>query len=217
MEDVVEGAKEVWEGGIARALVRHLSAGTRLHVASSMPVRDLDAYGTGRSEPLIVTSNRGANGIDGLIATALGQAAVLASGRQWLLIGDIATMHDVGALLHAHRHEASRRLVVVVVDNGGGAIFEHLPISEHREHFVSHFLTPHQLDWASLAHTARATHVRVEDQAALVAWIKALESQEPSGLVVMEVVVDRAANVARHKDAWARVAHVLDQEGATDA
>ena len=212
MNQASEQAQGLWEGGIARALVRHLQPGASVHVASSMPVRDLDAYGTQRQAALEVVANRGANGIDGLIATALGQAAGMESGRHWVVIGDVATMHDVGALLHAHRHQASHRLVVVVIDNGGGGIFEYLPIAAYREHFDAHFLTPHHLCWASLAHAAHATHVCVRHQEELVTQIHRLQTQPPQRLVLIEAVVDRALNVALHNEVWARVSQALDQE-----
>src|SRR5207244_655034 len=97
-----------------------------LFVASSMPVRDVEAFWPVRPDPPRVLCNRGANGIDGTVSSAFGVAAH-AQGPVVLLIGDVALAHDVGGLLAAQRLELS--LTIVLLNNGGGAIFDFLPVS----------------------------------------------------------------------------------------
>jgi len=112
----------LFEGSIARTLIEKLPAGTRLFVGNSLAIRGLDAFGGTRDMPLTLHGNRGASGIDGNLATCAGIAA--ASGRPVAaMIGDQTLAHDAGSLGLL----AGRDAVVVLLDNGGGRIFDHLP------------------------------------------------------------------------------------------
>ena len=117
-----------------------------LTVASSMPVRDLEWFG-GRSA--VAYANRGANGIDGVVSTALGRA--LDGATSVVLLGDLAFVHDSNALLHLTARNADLR--VVVVDNDGGGIFSFLPQATALEHerFEQLFGTPLGVDVLALA------------------------------------------------------------------
>ncbi|MFV2039242.1 MAG: 2-succinyl-5-enolpyruvyl-6-hydroxy-3-cyclohexene-1-carboxylic-acid synthase, partial [Acidimicrobiales bacterium] len=138
---------------LARQVVDELVASgepATLVVSNSMPIRDLDAV-MGRSEaPVRVIANRGANGIDGVVATAAGVAQ--ASGqRTVLLIGDVATLHDLGGLAAVARLRLNQ-LTVVVIDNDGGGIFSFLPVAGaiKPEVFEELFATPHGTDLAAV-------------------------------------------------------------------
>ena len=128
------------ELGVARVVADAAPTGSALSVASSMPVRDLDMAMPAGDRGLRVLANRGANGIDGTVATAAGVAAAL--GRTTLLVGDLALLHDIGGLVTAV--ESSADLTIVVVDNGGGGIFAMLPIADLAEqiHYTELFRTP---------------------------------------------------------------------------
>jgi 2-succinyl-5-enolpyruvyl-6-hydroxy-3-cyclohexene-1-carboxylate synthase len=117
-------------------------------VASSMPVRDVETFFGARDDPPRVLSNRGANGIDGLVSTAYGVAASRL-GPVVLLIGDVALAHDLGGLLTGSRHGIP--LTIVAVDNGGGGIFEFLPVAAQADVFEEHVATPTGLDLARAA------------------------------------------------------------------
>lgn len=137
------------EPGVARTLVASLPANARLVVSSSMPIRDIEWY-AGACDHLVVHSNRGVNGIDGVVSTAVGIAA--ASGAPTgLLIGDIAFMHDINGLLGIAERAVDLR--VVVVDNRGGGIFSFLPQRSTlgSATFERLFGTPHRADLAGLA------------------------------------------------------------------
>lgn len=126
------------------ALGRAMPSDAAIFVSNSMPVRDLDAFLPASPEPLEVFFNRGINGIDGVVSTGLGVArGRVGRGPTVIVTGDVALAHDIGALAAAEGVDAT----LVVIDNGGGGIFEHLPIAENRggaagEVFERHFITP---------------------------------------------------------------------------
>ncbi len=122
------------EGGISEPEVASelgvlLPEEATLFVASSMPVRDIETFWPAREDPPRVLCNRGANGIDGTVSSAFGAAAA-GGGPVLLLIGDVALAHDIGGLLAAER--LGLKLTIVLLDNGGGGIFDFLPISQAR-------------------------------------------------------------------------------------
>lgn len=94
--------------------------------SSSMPVRDLEWFGGTRDLPHVVHANRGANGIDGVVSTAVG-VALASDGPVVAVVGDLAFLHDVSALVEGLGDEEEGSLTVVVLDNRGGGIFSFLP------------------------------------------------------------------------------------------
>ena len=132
----LSAAVEVW---------RHAAEDENLFVAASWAVRHLEAY-AGNRAGLQVFGNRGANGIDGLISTAYGIASV-ESKRTYLLIGDIAFLHDIGGL-NIPEAETQPPLTIVVLDNDGSGIFSQLEqgATEYQEHYEKVFGTPHGKD-----------------------------------------------------------------------
>ena len=170
-----------------------------LYVSSSMPVRDVDAFAPRRGR---VLANRGLNGIDGIVSSAAGAAAVTGT-RVTVLLGDLALLHDLGGLIAAARLRLP--LTVLCVNNDGGGIFQFLPIAEHTDRFEELFATPHGLDLEGAARLCRAEFVRVSDGRALRA---ALQRQEP-GLRLIEARTERAANVTQHRALQAAVTDAL--------
>ncbi|MGI8685895.1 MAG: 2-succinyl-5-enolpyruvyl-6-hydroxy-3-cyclohexene-1-carboxylic-acid synthase [Acidimicrobiales bacterium] len=191
------------EPGIARAVVAAVPAGATLFVSSSMPVRDVEWYGAPRPG-LRVLSNRGANGIDGVVSSALG-AAVAAGGHLVALVGDLAFLHDTNALLIPPGTGNGVDATIVVVDNDGGGIFSFLPqavaLSEAR--FERLLGTPHGLDLVAVtrAHGVDATAASTLDEVAAAAALR------PDGVrVVVARTPDRATNAALHDELHRAVA-----------
>jgi len=170
-----------------------------LYVSSSMPVRDVDAFAPRRGR---VLANRGLNGIDGIVSSAAGAAAVTGT-RATVLLGDLALLHDLGGLVAAARLHLP--FTVFCENNDGGGIFQFLPIAQHTDRFEELFATPHGLDLEGAARLCRAEFVRVSDGRALRA---ALQRQEP-GLRLIEARTDRAANVTQHRALQAAVTGAL--------
>lgn len=182
------------EPQLAHRLVSGLPDGARLVVASSMPIRDVESFAPSKARRLRVFANRGLNGIDGTLSTALGVAA--ASGAPTVvLLGDLAFLHDLGGLLIARR--SSIPLTVVVANNDGGGIFSFLPVAHVGEAFEPLFATPHGLELADAGRFFGARVARVETGAQLSS---ALEASLQGGLHLVEArLPSRAANVALHQ------------------
>ena len=139
-----------FEPKLIAGLEEELPDDALLWVSSSMPIRDLEACFPQSEKGIRVLANRGANGIDGVVSSALG--AAIASGRPtWLVIGELALQHDLGGLLAAR--SAGVPLEIVCLDNGGGAIFDFLPVAEHAEPalYEQHIATPTTTDLEALA------------------------------------------------------------------
>jgi 2-succinyl-5-enolpyruvyl-6-hydroxy-3-cyclohexene-1-carboxylate synthase len=199
------------EPAVAAELGVLLARETTLFVASSMPVRDIETFWPARADPPRVLCNRGANGIDGIVSSAFGAAAD-GPGPAVLLIGDVALAHDLGGLLAAGRLDL--KLTIVLLDNGGGGIFDFLPVARAPmaladDLYTRHIATPTGLDFAAAASLFGLGHERVQDiQGFRAALERALAAGRTS---VIEVRTDRAANVALHAHAWEAVGLALSR------
>ena len=193
------------EPAVARALGCWLEAGTTVFVAASMPIRDVESFWPVRDAGPRVLSNRGANGIDGTISSAFGVAAA-GSGPVVALIGDVALAHDIGGLLAATR--LGLRLTIVLLDNGGGGIFDFLAVARERDIFEEHVATPTGLDFGRAAALYGLEHVPVGDLAGLRRALDAARTRAASTLI--HVRTDRAENVDLHARAWAAIGRALE-------
>ncbi|MGH3851114.1 MAG: thiamine pyrophosphate-dependent enzyme, partial [Pseudonocardiaceae bacterium] len=192
------------EGRVARDLVACLPEGATVVVGSSMPVRDVESFSRPRSG-IRFLANRGANGIDGFVSTALGVAAV-SSGPVVALCGDLTFLHDSGGLLGATRRHLS--VTFVVPDNDGGGIFSFLPQAgsgeEGAARFETLFGTPHGLDLTALAAVHGIDARRVTSAAAFVQELRSAVRAGGGRLLV--VPTERAANAERHRRLFESVA-----------
>lgn len=212
MDAWLAGLDEPFEGAPFAALARVLPDGSTLWAGNSMPVRDLDAWLPSTERALSVRSNRGANGIDGVVATALGSAAA-GDGPVALVVGDVSFLHDLNALVVARLHGLSA--TIVLVNNDGGGIFSFLPQAQPGaalpgtglpEHYEELFGTPHGIDPGPAVTALGAEHRRVgpaDLEAALAA------SVGRPGVRVLELRTDRARNLALHRDVAAEVQRAL--------
>lgn len=205
MDALLDGWEEPFEGRVARDLVAALPDGATLVVGSSMPVRDVDTFARAR-DGLVFVANRGASGIDGFVATALGAAAV-GPPPVVALCGDLTFLHDASSVLGASRQTGP--VVFVVCDNDGGGIFSFLPQAELPErYFEPLFGTPHGLDLGALAAAAGLPWCRVTRAGDLLpAVAEALATHRTTVLLVPS---DRAVNLARHREVARAVAAALD-------
>ena len=204
-----------FEASLFAALERVWTPHGRLLVASSMAVRQLDAFWEGG--PQEVLANRGVNGIDGLVSTAFGTATADPSRPVWAVMGDLALLHDLGGLAAVQR--GAPPITLVVVNNGGGGIFRYLPLAKTSAAadggaFEPLFLTPHPTRFQDAAELFGLDFVRPETKEALREALA--PATERSRLV--ELIVDQEESVARHHAFWAdveaRILALLDRESA---
>jgi 2-succinyl-5-enolpyruvyl-6-hydroxy-3-cyclohexene-1-carboxylate synthase len=212
MDAWLSGLDEPFEGAPWPLLAGVLPDGAVLWASSSMPVRDMDAWLPSTDRAITVRSNRGANGIDGVVSTALGSAAV-ADGPVALVVGDIAFLHDLNALVGARLHGLSA--TILLMNNDGGGIFSFLaqaqpgaavPGSGLPEHYEELFGTPHGIDVGPIVTALGGEHRLVEaaDMRAAVA-----DSIGRPGVRVLELRTERARNVELHRDVADVVARAL--------
>jgi len=199
-----ELGEELSEPRLAAELGAHLPPDATLVVAASMPVRDVETFAPVRDTPPRVLANRGANGIDGTLATAYGVAAAT-DGPVVCLLGDVAFAHDLGALLTAKRLAVP--LTIVLVDNGGGGIFDFLPVATQRDIYEHHVATPTELDPAAAAALFGLHHLAVHDLAGLRSALD--HGLGSAGTTLIVVRTRRDANVALHRRVWDAVAEAV--------
>ncbi len=257
----VLGNGEISEPTVAAELGVLLPEEATLFVASSMPVRDVETFWPVRPDPPRVLCNRGANGIDGTVSSAFGVAAeeagpvggrrrpgransvggagpvgsanpVGGAGPVVLLIGDVALAHDIGGLLAARR--LGLKLTIVLIDNGGGGIFDFLAVSgasmalspdahagggeaaeAGEDIYTRHLATPTGLDFAKAAALYGLSHERVADVNAFRAALERALAQGGSSIV--EVRGGRAQNVELHRRVWEAVSLALSPRAAEAA
>jgi 2-succinyl-5-enolpyruvyl-6-hydroxy-3-cyclohexene-1-carboxylate synthase len=201
IDAVLAAHDEATEPFVARALTSTLGEDVSLFVSSSMPIRDVEWFGHPASTTRVL-ANRGANGIDGIVSTALGCAV---GGPVVALVGDLAFLHDAGGLLGATARGLAS-CVFVVVDNGGGGIFSFLPQATALpvERFEQLFGTPQSVDLEALAAVHGIESAVVDRAAELLPAVSA--ARAAGGVRLVLVRTDRAANVVVHEELHAAVA-----------
>ncbi len=191
VDERVSSLGELSEPGAWAALGRALRDGDTVLAASSMPVRDQEAFLRPGPEGVRFVSNRGANGIDGLVSTAAGLARG-AGARTWAVLGDLALFHDLGGLALARDNPCLR---LVVIDNSGGGIFHFLPHEQAmpRPQFEALLGTPPDLDPAGAAELFGIGVLRPSSPGELDDALAA-----EAGMIVVRT--DRTRNLELHRE-----------------
>jgi len=176
-------------------LAATLPQGTPCFIASSMPVRDAEYFWPVGNRRHQIYFNRGANGIDGTLSTALGVAH--GGAPAVLVTGDLALLHDANGFLSGPELRGS--LTILLINNQGGGIFGHLPVAQFAPVFERFFATPQQIDFARLAAAHGVRHVLVRDEPHLVRLLTKLPS---SGIRLLEMRTDRKQDAAWRKQVF---------------
>jgi 2-succinyl-5-enolpyruvyl-6-hydroxy-3-cyclohexene-1-carboxylate synthase len=172
------------ESKVAWLLSQRLPLGTPLFIANSMPVRDVEIFWQPGNLNVQPYFNRGANGIDGTLSSALGMAHRYKSSV--LLTGDLSLLHDTnGFLIQPHW---AGHLTIVLINNAGGGIFGMLPIAQFEPPFETFFATPQQADFAKLCAAYAVEHIHIQSWEALETLLNPLPAK---GIRVLEIVCDR--------------------------
>ncbi len=207
LETEIQQFESLFEGRIFRELSTLLPEQANLYVSNSMPVRDLDTFFWKNTHAIRVLGNRGANGIDGIISSALGTAAADPQTPTVLVIGDLAFLHDLNGLLAAHLHHL--HLTVILVNNDGGGIFSFLPQAAYPEHFEQLFGTPTHLQFEPAVKMYGGTFCHIHNWSEFRHAVQ--NSLNTQGLHVIEVPTERTSNVTMHRKLWPAVDRALQE------
>lgn len=195
--------EELFEGKIVQLLSKNLPENSTLFVSNSMPIRDVDTFLHLQNKKVKIACNRGVNGIDGTIATALGMAA--AGENITLLIGDLSFYHDLNSLVLSKLHQLP--IKIVLVNNDGGGIFSFLPQSKEEKHFETLFGTPVGLDFQHATVLFGGVHSAVTN------WFEFEDalSLKNDKLHVIEIQTNRKENYELHQKVWSIVKNEYEQ------
>jgi 2-succinyl-5-enolpyruvyl-6-hydroxy-3-cyclohexene-1-carboxylate synthase len=195
-----------FEGAYVHALLDVIPSQSLLYSASSMSIRALDTFYCRVDKPLTVLCNRGLNGIDGTLSSALGAAQMF--DQSTLLIGDLALLHDANAF--ALQGEFQRRavrgtrampsVIVILLDNGGGGIFDMLPQRSEEDYFERLFLTPQKVDFRRLAQAFDVEYRPVNTVQEFMRTYRGLLGTP--GISLIDVTVPLAGIAKRYEPYW---------------
>lgn len=193
---LIKDSQMLSEGRLFYQIAEMLPEEATLFVGNSMPIRDLDSFFLNNHKSIKVMANRGANGIDGTVSTALG--AALYSQPLYLVLGDLTFFHDLNGMIAAKLYGIDIR--IIVVNNNGGGIFSFLPQSQHPKNFELLFGTPLNLEFEHAVRMFNGNYTKVKDWDHFHELMK--QSSDVKGLNVYEVVTNRDSNLTQHRDFW---------------
>ncbi|PLR79418.1 2-succinyl-5-enolpyruvyl-6-hydroxy-3-cyclohexene-1-carboxylic-acid synthase [Bacillus sp. V3-13] len=192
----VNDIEQLSEGKLFWQLADLIPDQSVLFVANSMPIRDLDTFFHNSEKSIRIMANRGINGIDGVISTALGAAAI--AGPVYLVVGDLTFFHDLNGLLAAKLYGLN--IKILLINNNGGGIFSFLPQAAEPEHFELLFGTPIGLDFEHAVKMYHGTFERISNWDGFSLAFR--RNMEDDGLSVIEIPTARDRNVSEHRELW---------------
>ena len=200
LDGALDGCSEMFEGKVFSRLAALLPDDAVLFAGNSMPIRDMDTFFPSTHRSIQFMANRGASGIDGVVSSALGVAAV-SQKRVVLVLGDISLYHDMNGLLAARAHGLNA--TIIVLNNNGGGIFSFLPQADYQDVFEPYFGTPHGLTFHAAAEMYGLHYSLADDWETFDRSVR--ESLSGNGTVLIEVPGDRERNVVLHRQVWEAV------------
>lgn len=181
-----------FEGRTIRELQEHIPEDGQVFVANSMTIRDFDYFWFSGESKAVLYGNRGVNGIDGTISTALGLAA---NGRPtYLVTGDLSLFHDLNGLAVAKTHNLN--LTIILHNNDGGGIFEYLP-QKGTKHFDYLFSTSQGLDYSGAAKLYGCSYIKISSPDELSSVLAKIGRE--SGVHIIEIPTNREYSRELHK------------------
>ena len=200
LDEALDECGEMFEGKVFSRLAALLPDDSVLFAGNSMPIRDMDSFFPSTDGSIRFMANRGASGIDGVVSSALGVAAV-SGKRVVLVIGDISLYHDMNGLLAAKAHGLDA--TIIVLNNNGGGIFSFLPQADYQDVFETYFGTPHGLTFRAAAEMYGLDYSLADDWETFDRSVQ--KSLAGSGVTLIEAPGDRERNVALHREVWETV------------
>jgi 2-succinyl-5-enolpyruvyl-6-hydroxy-3-cyclohexene-1-carboxylate synthase len=199
IDRLLQAESNLFEGKAAWLLSQVLPASTPLFIANSMPVRDLEYFWKPNDRTYQPYINRGTNGIDGTLSTALGIAH--RNRSTVMLTGDLSLLHDTNGFLIRSYFQGS--LTIVLMNNNGGGIFGMLPIAQFNPPFEEFFSTPQNIEFEQLCKTYQINYELIQDWDHLCDRLKTLPNQ---GIRVLEVTCDRVFDARWRKENFGAIA-----------
>jgi 2-succinyl-5-enolpyruvyl-6-hydroxy-3-cyclohexene-1-carboxylate synthase len=193
------------EPKIFTELISIIPSNTKIMVGNSLPIRDFDYFIGKTNKNLKLFFNRGASGIDGVTSTALGIASI--EKTTILITGDLSFLHDLNALLPAKKY--SIPLIVILINNNGGGIFEMLPVSSSNK-FKAYFKTPHNLNIAPMVKSFGLEHHLIKNEKDLK--INLINSLQKKSLTVLEIKTDSNLSKKMREKYWAEVVKNIESD-----
>lgn len=193
------------ESKVAWLISRNLPEKTPIFIANSMPVRDVEFFWQPSDSQVMPYFNRGANGIDGTLSTALGIAHHQKSSV--LLTGDLALLHDTNGFLLSKKF--SGHLTIILINNRGGGIFEMLPIAKFEPPFEEYFATPQEIYFADLCTTYGMEYISITSWEQLAQKLNPLPKQ---GIRILEIATNRRADAQWRQEHLAKFAQMNHQQ-----
>ena len=199
-DEIINQSGPLNEARIIKEIINLLPENSQVMISNSMPIRDFDYFAMNTNKNIAIFNNRGASGIDGIISTALGIAAD-SSKPTFLITGDLAFYYDLNGLLAANKY--SLPLIIILINNNGGGIFEVLPISEYKEVFKEFFIAPHNLDFSHFVKAYNGNYILIKNWTHLnEAFKSALQEKSFS---VLEIKTNACESLTLRKKYWKEV------------
>ncbi len=199
IQSYIQSISDIEEGKSVSKLCGLLPPDSTVYIGNSMPIRDMDTYFHNTEKTVRLIANRGANGIDGVVSSALG--AAVHCRPLFLVIGDLSFFHDMNGLLAAKLYKVN--INIILLNNDGGGIFSHLPQAEEGKNFELIFGTPTGLNFEHTAMLYNGQYTKVLNLEDLSVSIEEATSNE--GLNIIEIPTDRERNVQVHRELWKQV------------
>ena len=207
LRERLDDSDRLSEPAVARLISQNIQPDSGLFVSNSMPIRDMDMYADLHGPVVTVACNRGASGIDGIIASATGFACGL-NKPVTLLIGDLAFLHDVNSLALLKSAVHPHPLVIVVINNDGGGLFSFLPIAQVKEAFEPFFGTPHGLSFDKAADMFGLDYYCPDSKESFITSY--LSAQKENHSAIIEIKSNRAENYSFHQALQKKIISALN-------
>jgi len=187
-----------FDGAALADIVALLPGAGGIFAGNSLPIRHLDQFGGAPAQAPLAWANRGASGIDGNVSTALGIAAAQPDTPLVAVLGDITLYHDMNGLLAARRSDIP--LTIILLNNGGGGIFQRLPVRAFDPYFSDYFLTAHGLDFAAVAQLYGFEHLHIRDRSSLHSALQRRRHERGCRRQLLELTTDSRTDDQRRRE-----------------
>jgi len=201
----INDVESLSEGKLFYNLPEWLPDGSALFVGNSMPIRDLDTFFHNNKKNIRIMGNRGANGIDGIVSTALGAAVY--EQPLYLALGDLTFFHDMNGLIASKQFQID--ITVLLINNNGGGIFSFLPQANHPKNFEKLFGTPLDLKFQHAVEMYGGHYELAENWEQLSNYLQ--NNAGKKGLKVVEITTNRDTNTLEHRELWESVSREISR------